>query len=445
MSSLKKARLAKQAKRIACLTLAQFFLTQQAWARAGGGGSSSDWGGSDYDSDWGSGSSSTGSSISDMTPGMQLAMGIGIILCLIIGILVLSRLGKMHKKMLAERRAATKKKFDTAATKDSSWNSAQLTKRAEEVFFAFQKAWSDWDTETMRGLLTESYYARMVLELNVLYAMKRRNVMDQVKLLETELMDLVDREDDTQDRFTIRIYARAVDSLMDTETGKPLLVDNRPFTEYWIFQREGGTWKLDRIRQTTESARMTENKFARFAEYHGFFYDPDFGWLMIPTKGVVFRQGRLGSSDVNNHVIGYYREKVVEFYTYVPSYDDEGRARANYIVAQAILPKAYTNILIRKENNKWLDRFEKKLGDLRKVELEFPDFNKKFDVFAHPNDNVSTLELLNPKFMAHIYDLPFDVNIELVGNILYLYHPGRNVSYDQMLEVLSMAFDEMKM
>jgi len=42
--------------------------------------------------------------------------------------------------------------------------------------------------------------------------------------------------------------------------------------------------------------------------------------------------------------------------------------------------------------------------------------------------------------------LPFNLNIEIVGNFLYFYVPDRNsLSYDQMLQIISWAFDEMKM
>jgi hypothetical protein len=82
---------------------------------------------------------------------------------------------------------------------------------------------------------------------------------------------------------------------------------------------------------------------------------------------------------------------------------------------------------------------------LRPISLEWPDFNRKYFVCADPRDSVSSLELLTPNLMEKIQGLPFSLNIEVVGNVLYFYTLDRRASYDQMLEIISWAFDEIKM
>jgi hypothetical protein len=47
--------------------------------------------------------------------------------------------------------------------------------------------------------------------------------------------------------------------------------------------------------------------------------------------------------------------------------------------------------------------------------------------------------------MERIYALDFEINIEVIDNVLYLYSPSKNIAYNDMLEVLSWAFEEMKM
>jgi len=48
--------------------------------------------------------------------------------------------------------------------------------------------------------------------------------------------------------------------------------------------------------------------------------------------------------------------------------------------------------------------------------------------------------------MEKIYGLPFELNIEVVDNVVYFFTKNRGAdNYQQMLEVLSWAFDEMKM
>ena len=179
-----------------------------------------------------------------------------------------------------------------------------------------------------------------------------------------------------------------------------------------------------------------------FAKKNDFFYDPDFGWLMMPNKGVIFRKSNFKTSDINNHVIGYYRDKIVEFYTFQAFTGDNDSASSSvYVVAQAILPINYKNILIKKKRR----LFNFKPKGLRKIELESVEFNKKFCLWAHSDDQVSSFELLTPNFMEKIYNLPFEVNIEIVGSFLYFYTKKNNILYDQMLEILSWAFDDMKM
>ena len=76
-----------------------------------------------------------------------------------------------------------------------------------------------------------------------------------------------------------------------------------------------GTWKLESISQATEEAALIDSDVHDFARLNNFYYDADFGWLMMPNKGVLFSKSNFAVSDINNHVIGYTK-KNVEFYTY---------------------------------------------------------------------------------------------------------------------------------
>jgi hypothetical protein len=158
----------------------------------------------------------------------------------------------------------------------------------------------------------------------------------------------------------------------------------------------------------------------------------------MPNKGVIFDQTNFKTSDINNHVIGYYRDKIVEFYTFIPVKD----GRNNYVVAQVALPISYKDILLRRRRK----FFNFSPSGLRRVHTESNDFERKFCLWAHREDQTTSFELLTPNFMEKVYDLPFELNIEVVGPFLYLYAKSRqDINYDQMLEILSWAFDEMKM
>lgn len=339
------------------------------------------------------------------------------------------------RKQMIEK---AKLEIGKAAAKDSAWKEADLQKRVNDVFYTFQKAWSNFDTLAMETVLTKEYFKRIVLELNVLQNEKRKNLVNNPKIIYMAILVANDMVNDAEDNFSVEIMAKANDVLEDTQNNKKLYEDNSAFREYWDFIREDGIWKLNLIRQQTENKLLFEKDIADFAKRNNFYYDPDFGWLMMPNVGVIFKKTNFQNSDINNHVIGYYRDKIVEFYTFIPNASQ--RASQNYLVAQAILPINYKNILIKKKS--WLSFTPK---GLRKILLESNDFNKKFNLYAHKNDQVSSLELLSPNFMEKIYNLPYDLNIEIVGSFLYFYTRKRNVSYDELLEIISWAFDEMKM
>lgn len=394
------------------------------FARGGGGGSGGGGGGGGF-----GGGGSIGFVGSSSTGGSFGSLGFVVVIIIFLIIVIVGKI--LQSKQLKKREIKEVGELEAAHI-----DVANLKNQVGELFQKFETAWGGFDLPTMQSILTENYYKRMVLELNVLQNEHRSNPMQDLHLYAVLIYDV---DDNTPDHITVRITAGARDTLMDTAQNQELFVDTSGFTEYWHLIKQGNNWKLDLITQETEDPARVESDIASFAEKNNFYFDPDFGWLMMPNKGVIFNKTNFGRSDINNHVIGYFRNKIVEFYTYIPN--PQQRGSTNYLVAQAILPKSYYDILIRKKR---LLSFG--VWGLKKVSLESADFNKKFEVYANENDQVNSLELLAPNFMERIYNLPFDLNIELVGNFLYFYTKDRGqATYENMLEVISWAFDEMKM
>ncbi len=406
-----------------------FLFTTHAFARGGGGGSGGGGGGGGGGSSGGSYSSGSGN-VSDGYILFRFALIIAVVLFLVFTV------WKQRKEQLAEAKADITK----AASFDSVWNTDALRARITEVFTRFQNDWSNLDPSRMQEYLMPEFYNKMVLELGTLDALHRKNLVQNPVIKDIEFLVAQDSEDNTKDHVYVEITASAHDVLLDTETNKELFVDDSTFTEYWTFNRDGDVWKLGKISQETEDADYWEKDIENFAKKNNFHYDPDFGWLMLPYKGALFGATKFGTSDVNNHVAGTYHGKLVEFYTYIPNPDQKNAT--NYLVAQAVLPIKHNDILVKKK--KMLFNFAPK--GLRKIETESIDFNKKFVLFAAPGDEAKSFELLAPNFMEKIYALPFELNIEVVGNVLYFYSESRaNLDYDKLLEILSWAFDEMKM
>ncbi len=391
-------------------------------ARGGGGGSGGGGGGG------GGGSSSS-------SGGSGSSSGINIYFALVYFIVLLALF--VHTTYRKRKQARLQKQQQAAIMEREHLDWQGFQKEVSELFRKFEQAWTEFDLRAMKDLLSENYYKRIVLQLAVLQAEKRINVMDAVFLEEAKIIG-DDNPNDNIHSLTVALTAIAQDKLVEAESNKALFIDTSRFTEYWHLIKQNNKWKLDLITQSTEDPSLIETEISAFAKTNGFYFDPDFGWLMLSNKGVLFSKSNFGKSDINNHVIGYYRDKVVEFYTYLPN---SQQATKSYVVAQAILPISYHNILIKKKK---LLNFPK--PGLRRISLESPDFNKNFCLWAHPLDQVNSLELLTPNFMERIHNLPFELNIEIVGNFLYFYTTDRSEAhYQQMLEIISWAFDEMKM
>jgi hypothetical protein len=175
-----------------------------------------------------------------------------------------------------------------------------------------------------------------------------------------------------------------------------------------------------------------------FAQENGMFYSLDWGWLLLPKRGQLFSKSSFVNSDINNHVIGQWNGIIVQLYTYRPN----KQTNVNYQIAQITLPKSYGGILIKR---KGLLNFAP--SGYQKVSYEWPDFNKRYAVFATDADKVTSFELLNPKFMADLYDRDLKVEIEVVDNIVYLYSKVglQENHYPDMLEILRQAFRELKL
>jgi preprotein translocase subunit SecG len=396
------------------LVLSFLLFTNEVFARGGGGGSGGGGGGG------GSGGSGGGSPI---------ALAIWVIVFLIIGICSWYIRKQKIKK--------AKEIITKAEATDSAWQESALTARVSDVFIRFQKDWSDYNSEAMKEYCMPKFQEKMMLDLAVLQLENRKNLVNNPNLKGVAILEAKDEIDNTKDNFTAEVSAQANDQLIDTKTNSILMTENTPFTEYWNFLRDGDNWKLNTIKQATENKFLNENKISEFANKNNFFYDPDFGWLMMPNKGVIFRYSNFKTSDINNHVIGMFKGKIVELYTFIP----KGNQNPNYLVAQTTLPVNYNDILVRRRRFFW--NFAPR--GLRRIETESNDFNKKFCLYAHKNDQINSFVLLAPDFMEEIYNLPFELNIEIVGSFLYFYVKGRkNVNEDEMMRLLSRAFDSMR-
>jgi len=349
-----------------------------------------------------------------------------------------------------------------AVASDPSWSHDLIGPRATEVFYKFQQDWSNFKLKEMAAYLTPRYHKHIGLMLGALKQMKRRNAMSNVKLKSATLFGVHDTENDELDMFNVEMKASVKDQLIDESSGKPIHSNPSSIEEIWHFEREGKTWKLDSIGQINNDGMIPkydpiiDGKYSTFAEQNDFFYNADFGWMLMPLHGVLFSDASYGRSDINHHVIGLYHDIIVQFYQYIPLIETKATLRdkirnvghprkklATYTVAHATLPKDYKNILL--ERRPLFSFFSFAPSSLQKISLEWPEFNQLFNVYADDIDKVNSLELLHPVYMEKLASTSFRVNMEIVGRDLYLYTTAPEADYQQMLQLLRDAFVEMQM
>lgn len=333
-----------------------------------------------------------------------------------------------------------KQALDTAAADDATWSEEALLTHTQKTFYQYQKDWSARNSKNMQSYLTPHYYNHASLLIYILQQMGRQDAMINPRISEATIIGVNDEVDDSNDSFTVGISAKANDQLIDTATNERLFVDTSEFTEYWTFQRSGKTWLLAGISQASADPYALNAQLRSFAEQNGYYYSLDMGWLFIPKRGQLFGEAKFGSSDINNHIVGLYNDQLlVQLYSYAKNAQSSLKP---YVIAQVNVPRQYGNIVVRHKKS-----FHLGIRGLEKVETEWTQFNKKYEVYASSAEQATSFELLNPTYMEQLEALNFEVNIEVVDDVIYLYTDERAATleiYASMLDLVNKAFKELR-
>jgi len=399
---------------------------------AGGGGSSSGGGGgggsssshSSHSSSSSSSSSSSGGSLGFFETIFILAVWTGII------IFVIKTSGK-----------GSVNRGDYFIDHNKTEKSKEAHKRAEEIFYSYQKDWSEFNIENIKNYTTESYFEHAKLMLEALKDAGRKNVVSKVKIITTTLDKEIPDEVTEPINCRIKVTFSANDEVVEVKTGKSLFSkDYHGINETWNFVHDGKELRLSGISQPTESSEHLYQNMAKFAHESGLFYSPDWGRYCLPDKGLIFDPTSLYTADVNNHIIGKWGETLVQLYTYAPV---PGKTPSSYyVVGQLNVPKEYLGIIVKSKKFR-----VKKPSDYDKFELEWNDFNNRYEVFASSKDALPAFELLEPKFMADLYDRNLNYNIEVIGNAIYIFAPVRKAKeddYHELFDILVEAYKRLK-
>lgn len=221
-----------------------------ALAAAGGGSSSFGGGGGGGGSSFssGSGGSSSGGGSPFMFVAFLLIFG-GILLY---GFFAARRLRRKRRERDARVRAASIE----AAEDDAYFHADEVEREATTLFLDVQRAWSHNDIGRLRTLVGEDLMVEWERRLNDFAAKGWRNVCEVHHRPALEFVGLVNRDDDTEDRVTVRLTASMDDYVLD-QHGAKILHDGassaqRQLVEYWTLARADDRWILVSIQQDSE-------------------------------------------------------------------------------------------------------------------------------------------------------------------------------------------------
>lgn len=355
---------------------------------------------------------------------------------------------------LKKRSKKAKADLQVAAQTDAAWNEEALMNHARTVFMQYQYDWSTLQVMDTVSYTTPAFARHNTLLLAVLNELGRKNIMANVQIKQSLLVDIHDDPDNTRDSYLVAFEASALDQLVAND-GTVLFSDSRPFVEYWRFTRSGSTWLLSDIIQQTQDLSAANQSIQQFATANNMYYSLDMGWLFLPTRGVLMSLGKMGQSDINNHVVGTYNGHLVQLYTYTPSpQSNSSRGSNSWLVLQLTLPKSYEGILVQPASKNIFNTSRLVPPKAyQKQTFEWADFNKRYNVYATNADRLAAFELINPGFMAYFYDNDPGAGIEVADNVLYLFKPlgpitSSNVdpnAYTTMLTIAMKAFKELQL
>lgn len=340
-----------------------------------------------------------------------------------------------------------------AAQTDSTWDQAAIEQQVRDIFVAFQADWSAFNRERIATYTSPRYKGHVDLMLSCLQQLGRTNFVENPVISQLGIIDVVDDKNDSNDRFTAVIEWKASDRAIVIATGKELWKNNQSVVEYWHFVRNQRTWLLDGITQDSAAPWLSDQQLAQFATQNSMYYSLDMGVLYLPDSGILFNQKGQQRKDVNNHVVGTYHGHLVQFYTFSYITGSDRASIEQRLVAQIQLPKSYGGILIESVKSK---RGERLFGLMKNKaptgytqhQFEWQDFNDRYRVYATDADRLAAFELVNPGFMAYLYDNDPQVSIEVAENIVYLHKPvamAIPMDYEKFLAIMLTAFKELKM
>lgn len=213
-------------------SLSLLVFASPAFARAGGGG--------------GGGGGGAGAG------GVLHAKGGWIVLVIQIGLLGIGVITWISiRYFVAKKSEEAKEVMLSAAVEDPAWETAEVLRRIEEIFFKVQIAWMERDQSIAKEWMSEKLFEKHKKQTDQMVAEHRKNILKKMKLLGAKVVEARDFPGGDKDSMWVYIEGSMVDYTVDDRTNRWAGGGRlRPvkFEELWKLVRAPHGWVLDEIK-----------------------------------------------------------------------------------------------------------------------------------------------------------------------------------------------------
>ena len=164
--------------------------------RAGGGGGGGGGGGSHH--------SSGDGKISPIEAVFIITFSLFVLITIIVTTVKYSILRRKNKERAARITALLQ-------NQNNLWKYDTVYKQVEEAFYAIQKAWSNGDMTPAEKYCSEAQYRKFCSQLSYMLSEDKRNVLEDIYLIEAIPISLYDSQDDANDYVWFSVTGSMID------------------------------------------------------------------------------------------------------------------------------------------------------------------------------------------------------------------------------------------
>lgn len=142
--------------------------------------------------------------------------------------------------------------LDKLRVQDKLWDPDRIKARVEQAYFQVQRAWMERNQDIAREFMSDRLYAKHKLQTDSMIREGRKNILEQINLVQARVIQVADYTDDARDSIWVYIRGSMIDYIINDRT-KIVISGNKKkpeeFAELWKFIRGSNGWLLDEIDQ----------------------------------------------------------------------------------------------------------------------------------------------------------------------------------------------------